>query len=188
MLMMQFDPSLADALDIAKLERGMPGITPRIGAYLAEAAVTCLEDETHRSGVAMLIDGDCDHRLRIRWIAEGNRDQRVRAWNDPDEATEQGACGIAVLLVETLTEYTVVERARKGPGFDYWLGKKDSVVPLFQDKARLEVSGLRRGDNRAVDSRLRRKDKQIEVSNSSGLPGLVAVVEFGSPRTRVRTK
>jgi len=89
--------------------------------------------------------------------------------------------------VVALTEYTVVERARKGPGFDYWLGKKDSVAPLFQDKARLEVSGLRRGDDRSLESRVRRKAKQIEASDR-GLPGLVAVVEFSSPRTRVRTK
>jgi hypothetical protein len=187
MVMMRFDPAMADVLDLNTLECGMPGITPRIGAYLAEAAVTCLEEETHCPGVSMRIDGDCKHQLQIRWLAEGDRGQRSRAWRDADEATEQGACGIAALLVAALTEYTVIERARKGPGFDYWLGRKDSVAPLFQDKARLEVSGLRRGDDRTIESRVRRKAKQIEPSDAV-LPGLVAVVEFGSPRTRVRTK
>ena len=185
---MRFDPGQADVLNhLDTLERGMPGITPRIGAYLAEAAVTCLEEETHGPGVAMQIDGDCQHRVRIRWLAGGDRDQRAKSWRDADEATEQGACGIAALLVAALTEYTIVERARKGPGFDYWLGKKDSVALLFQDKARLEVSGLRRGDERAIESRVRRKAKQLEPSDGA-LPGVVAVVEFSSPRTRVRTK
>lgn len=184
---MRFDPRLTDTLSLDALERGMPGITPRVGAYLAEAATTCLEEERHNPGVAMQIDGDCDHRVRILWLEQANRIQRARAWMDADVATEHGACGIAALLVAELTEYTVVERARKGPGFDYWLGKKDSAVPLFQEKARLEVSGVRRGDDRAIESRVRRKIKQIEPADPR-LPGVVAVVEFGSPRTRVRTK
>ena len=187
MSVIRFDPGLADTLDLRTLDLGMPGITPSIGAYFAEAAVTCLEEEAHTPGVSMHVDGDCKHRLQIIWLTEGDRDQRARAWRDAAETTEQGACGIAALLIAALTEYTVVERARKGPGFDYWLGKKNSEVPLFQDKARLEVSGMRRGDDRAIETRVRRKVKQIEPSDP-GLPGLVAVIEFGSPRTRVRAK
>ena len=187
MSVIRFDPRLANALDLSELELGMPGITPRIGAYFAEAALTCLEEEAHTSGVSMQVDGDCNHRLRIVWLTEGDRDQRIKAWRDADETTEQGAYGIAALLIAALTEYTIVERARKGPGFDYWLGKKNSAMPLFQDKARLEVSGMRKGDDKAIETRVRRKFKQIEPSDP-GLPGLVAVIEFGSPRTRVRGK
>jgi len=111
----------------------------------------------------------------------------MRAWADPDEATEQGACGIAALLVDALTDYTILQRARKGPGFDYWLGKKGSASVLFQDKARLEVSGIRSGDEREIARRVRQKTKQIQRSNGM-LPGLVAVVEFGTPRSRVKLK
>lgn len=80
-----------------------------------------------------------------------------------------------------------MEISRKGTGFDYWLGRKDSNALLFQNKARLEVSGIRRGDEVAIETRVRRKLKQIEPTDAL-LPGLVAVVEFSSPRTRVRSK
>jgi hypothetical protein len=42
-----------------------------------------------------------------------------------------------------LTDYTIVERACKGTGFDYWLGDEDD--DLFQWKARLEISGILKG-------------------------------------------
>ena len=187
MPVVRFRPEMADTLDLSTLKLGMPGLTPSIGAYFAEAAATCLEEQAHSPGVWMKLDGDCDHRLKVLWLIDGNRNQRMRAWGDPDVATEQGAYGIAALIVATLSEYTILERSRKGTGFDYWLGKKDSVMPLFQDKARLEVSGMRRGDDRAVEARVRAKERQVRPSDAR-LPILVAVIEFGSPRTRVRSR
>jgi hypothetical protein len=103
-------------------------------------------------------------------------------WADPGETTEQGAYGIALLLVRALTGLTVVERSRKGTGFDWWLGPDDR---LFQAKARLEVSGIREGDLRTIRSRVRVKVKQTERSDVSGFPAFVVVVEFGTPRARV---
>lgn len=188
MTAVRFNPARADALDLDSLAAGMPlGITPRVGAYLAEAAITCLEQERHKPGIGMRVDGACEHHLKIHWTDQGGPASRALAWGDLDVATEQGACGVAALLISELTDYTIVERARKGPGFDYWLGRKNVDSLLFQEKARLEVSGVRRGSESAVGSRVRRKEKQLEPSDN-GLPGVIAVVEFGSPRTRVTTK
>ena len=100
---------------------------------------------------------------------------------------EYGACGIAALLVDSMTEYTIIERSQKGPGFDYWLGKKGTNTPLFQEKARLEVSGIRKGESSGIEARVRQKEKQITPSDGS-LPGIIVVVEFSSPRARMRTK
>lgn len=100
---------------------------------------------------------------------------------------EHGACGIAVLLVDSLTEYTVVERSQKGTGIDYWLGKKGANEPLFQAKARLEISGIRQGGEKDIETRVRRKETQIAPSDGS-LPGIIVVVEFSAPRARMRTK
>jgi len=42
----------------------------------------------------------------------------------------------------------VIERSRKGTGFDYWLGSADEVGELpFQNKVRLEVSGIGKADD-----------------------------------------
>lgn len=173
-------------LDTLKLNR-IPGITEALGGALAEAASECLEDRGHDSGVAMQIDGDCVHRVQVLWTKHANPEQRARAWNDTEVATEWGAYGVVALLIHELTDYTIVEKARKGGGFDFWLGGKGSDDPLFQGKARLEVSGIREGDDQAVQARVKRKMRQTVPSDGT-LPGVVAIVEFGAPRTRVKTK
>jgi hypothetical protein len=70
-------------------------------------------------------------------------------------------------------------------GFDYWMGD-ESAIP-FQSKARLEISGIRRGDDSDIKARVRQKLKQTNQSDGL-LPAYVIVVEFGSPLAEVRRK
>lgn len=58
-----FFPARCDVLNLNDLAGGMPGITPRVGAYLAEAAVACLEQELHAPDIGMRVDGECEHRI-----------------------------------------------------------------------------------------------------------------------------
>jgi hypothetical protein len=76
-------------------------------------------------------------------------EQILNSWDDYQEATEAGATGIAFLLMLELTEFTIIRRARKGTGFDYWLGNKDAAYP-FQEAARPEVSGILAGDDHEI--------------------------------------
>ena len=89
------------------------------------------------------------------------------------------ALAIAILLVDKLTDYHVIERMWKGPGFDYFLGRKGAF--LLQNAAALEVSGIRQGDPKKIDERVKSKLKQTERSKDLGLPIYVIVVEFGTP-------
>jgi len=171
-----------EALHLKTLEAGTPGITSAFGESLAQAASVCLEDQEHRNGTEMLVDGDFEISFYLFW--DEASDQTRRCWANPEVATEHGAYGIATLLVLNLTELTIVERSRRGTGFDYWLGPKANPKPLFQGKARLEVSGIRKGTDVAIRSRAREKLKQTERSNGM-LPTMVIVVEFGAPRSRV---
>ena len=68
-----------------------------------------------------------------------------------------------------MTEYTVYERSRKGTGFDYWLAPKGAEKPLFQDKARLEISGVRNGDDGVVSARAAKKMKQTELNDGASI-------------------
>ena len=81
---------------------------------------------------------------------------------------------------------TIIERSIKGKGFgfDFWLGSIDDSATLFQRKARLEVSGIRKGSETAVQTRVNMKLKQISPSDTVA-PGYVAIVEFGTPRVRI---
>lgn len=169
------------ALALRELEKGMPGITSEFGECLAQAASICLEEQNHRSGVQFNVDGDFNRVFVVLW--ETATEQMRRCWADPEVATEHGAYGIAALLVVELADLTVLERSRKGTGFDYWLGSKSAAEPLFQNKVRLEVSGIRNGDESAIKSRVKLKVEQTRRSEGI-LPAYVIVVEFGGPRSR----
>ena len=169
-------------LKLAELKSGAPGITPAFGEGLAEAASVCLEDRSHSSPTPMRLSGEIGGQAILEW--ETTSTQARRCWNDNDEATEHGAYGIAALLIPRVSELQVVERSKKGTGFDYWLGTSTQTGALFQNRARLEVSGIRAGTDSKVGGRVRQKLKQTERSNGS-IPAVVVVVEFGEPQSKM---
>lgn len=173
-------------LPLEDLRQGTSGITPEYGACLEQAASVCLTETGHISPTSMAISGDVNALATLTWTSAEER--AFKTWNDDEFATEQGAYGVATLLVAQTCDLEVVERSKKGTGFDYWLGPKGEDSLLFQRKARLEVSGLRRGNNSAVEGRVRTKLKQTERSDGTTIPAVVIVVEFGTPQSRVRKK
>jgi hypothetical protein len=168
-------------LALDELITGFPHIPPACGASLAQAVVICLGRQGHVPGVTLTVRGGYTTSVLVGWTFETTEAMR-RFWNDLEEAAEQGAYGLAILLMRLLTGYTVVERSRKGTGFDWWLGEQDN---LFQGKARLEVSGVLRGTARRVSRRVSARKKQTERSDASLLPATIVVVEFGAPQARV---
>lgn len=176
---------LTAEMDISVLNVGFPGISPAWGASLAEAASVSLEVQGHKSPQACSVEGSVQAVHDLTWPATTR--QIMRTWADSDEAVEHGAYGMAALLVHEHTELVVVERSRKGTGFDYWLGRKNEEADLFQKTARLEVSGIGKGDASAVTSRVNAKMKQTTVSDGT-LPAYIVVFEFGTPTARVQTK
>ena len=177
-------------ISLKELKNGMCGIEPARGETFAHAASVCLEDRKHVTGVLMHVGGSMKRKFKrklpvklpVFW--ESIDEQVRRSWADLEEATEHGAYGIAALLIVRLTDLTVVQRAKKGKGFDYWLGPKNGDQVLFQDTARLEVSGILDGDKYDIEQRV--KEKCIQVKQ--GLPGFVVIVEFGRPEARMVTK
>jgi hypothetical protein len=165
-------------LDLSRLDNGLPGITPSWGGFLSEASSVCLVSQNHALGVVMDVLGSQKAQFKIFWDDQ-IQNQAFAAWNDEQELTEYGACGIAIMLVLELTGYTVVQRAKKGTGVDYWLGHKESNRP-FENSARLEVSGILKGDDKDIKGRVKKKIKQTEPSDGA-LPAIVVVVEFGKP-------
>jgi len=131
------------------------------------------------------VSGISNTAFQVQW--EGEVTEQLRnTWNDEQEATEFGACAIAILLVLELTPYTIIRRSRKGTGFDYWLGYKAMEKP-FQDAARLEISGILAGDSNAVKARIAKKKRQTTPSNGM-LPAYIVVVEFSKPLSHVVQK
>jgi hypothetical protein len=169
--------------DLQVITLGMPGLTPALGGVFAEAAAVCLEHNKHNPGVHLLSDGKFPCSFSMVWQPASA--QQIRSHSDLQDATEFGACAIAIFVVRDQTGQVVVERSCKGTGFDFWLGAEDDL--LFKNKARLEVSGILEGGESEIATRVTKKLNQLSRSDGI-LPGYVAVVEFSGPRVRVVVK
>ncbi len=133
----------------------------------------------HSQGVEIIVSGDFTARFKLRWQAVTQ--QMLLCWNDQEVTTEQAAYGIAFLIIGQLTDLTVIERSSKGTGFDYWLGTIDiGGESLFQNKVRLEVSGISKGNHSRVKARVKQKKDQTQPSDGE-FPAYIIVVEFSTP-------
>jgi hypothetical protein len=171
-------------LRLDDLKAGFPGITIERCLSHLQACLVCLTKK-HVSGINLEVKGNLPGIFQLIW-QDKVTPQMLNTWNDPEEATEEAACAIAFLLILALTEFTIIQRSRKGTGFDYWLGYKTAVV--FERTARLEISGMLNATETDVLSRVRRKLKQVEASDDSGLPVYIVVVEFSKPLAYVVKK
>ena len=169
----------AQELRLTQLGEGLPAITSSLGAALAEACAICLHDQGHPQGIELQVRGNFTACFKLYW--QPVTDQMLRCWNDEEFTTEQAAYGIAFMLVKKLTGFTVIERSRRGTGFDYWLGNEQTTNDLpFQKQVRLEVSGIRKGDDSRVRARVKQKLEQTNPSDGD-LPAYIVVVEFSKP-------
>lgn len=172
-------------IDVTNIRQGLPGISPVSAAHLYEA----FEVVMHRSGHPQLVDlnivGITNESIGLSW-SDGYDEQKARTYADIQYATEHGAVCLSVMLTKALTPYTVIERSRRGTGIDYWLGDAESL--LFQRKARLEVSGIFKGDETELSRRYAQKALQTSLSDSAGIPAYISVVEFSTPKAQFNIK
>jgi hypothetical protein len=168
-------------LNFDALKSGQLGVLAVYGSFLAEAAAHCLRCNDHLNPALLHITGDLRTSGSLAWDA-GERDDGT--WADLQEATEYGAYGVAIIVALPLTETPRVERSAKGPGVDYWIGEGKDQRGIFQRAARLEVSGILKGDEAKITARLKQKLAQTSRSDKTGLPAYVVIVDFGRPEAR----
>lgn len=153
------------------------GVTVAIGECYTEAARVCL-DRHHFSPVEIGIDGGGDGaptRATVEW-AESSASERA-AWANEIDTTELGAYGFALAAVDLVEGLVAVRRAETGTGADYYLAAPGTPADDLESCIRLEVSGLDKGDERAVRQRLLRKLEKARMGVSN-LPAMAAVVGF----------
>ena len=170
--------ALIMVLDITEVKEGFPGISPVSASHLYESFEVVMHQSGHPEEVKIQMKGFSEDPISLHW-SDCYDDQKERTYTDLQYTTEHGAVCLAVMLAKTLTQYTIIERSRKGTGVDYWLGASDDV--LFQRKARLEVSGIFKGNEKDVARRFAEKVMQTASSDSTELPVFISVVEFGTP-------
>jgi len=168
--------ALTDLADV------IPIFNPAVAAYYIEACMICFESCGHVHTINLQIQGTFSQVFAISWV-DAITEQMRRNWKDDRYTTEHGAVALALLVIRPLTGYTVIERSDQGTGFDYWLGNDDEGEDTewpFQHKARLEISGIRRGTRSQVSQRVSDKRQQSR-HKGGGLSTYVAVVEFSVP-------
>lgn len=169
-----------------------PAITEVTARCMQEACEVSLQCNNHKPGVEMKVQGKFEDRVLINWIY--NTDDAEVKW-DPNQASEWGASCIALMLVPEFTGFFANDRAFScdGLGFDYWLGSEsmNKTADIFNTKdhkARLEVSGIRKGSQTDINARVKRKTNQVSPSDYLELPAYIIVVEFGTPISKTVVK
>ena len=173
-------------LELNILQNGLPGISKAMGAFLAEAAMVCLEKNGHRSGVELIVKGDFQEAFEVVWsdkvdtIIEGT-------WNDLKEVTEFGATGLALLLISKLTEFQIFERS-KGDSFDFYLKKSqlnNLQAGIEENLALLEISGIfKEKKGNTVNMRVNIKKKQLQ-NIPFDFELYIVVTEFSVPKAKI---
>lgn len=175
-----------DTIQLSDIKMGTPGITPIEGSNLYENCIVALHNSGHPSPVTLQMEGIRTNPFSLAW-EDTFDDQLQRTYSDEQSVVERAAVAVSVVLALHTTAYTVIERSRKGTGFDYMLG--DSLDPLFTPKARLEVSGIMHETNdNTVDKRFQQKVAQTDKSDYTRLPAYVSVIEFSTPKAKFDIK
>lgn len=149
----------------------------------AEAASVCLESQSHQSGIIIQVAGEFTDKISVSW---NKIDLKTRhSWQNLAESVEEAAYGLAILAIWKLTPLKVVKQSFKKTGFDYWLGEKNNPDQPFQEKARLEVSGILKGTTSQINQRLKEKLAQTTQSDNLNLPIFVVIAEFSNPKVKI---
>lgn len=148
---------------------------------LMETCVWCLVAAKHKNGVTLRVDGDSPTSFyAVSWPSKLDLEKINRSFNK-DDAIEEGAEAIALLIAVDKTEFNGVERASTSTGIDYWLGHKDNLNNPFKRAGRLEISGIfEESETNRVKTRLKRKLEQTSPSDNT-FSVYVIVVEFSKP-------
>lgn len=168
-------------LDLNELGTGQHHfLTVAAGLNFAHAASVCLESQSH--GITSPV-GTEGYFMRDYTITRLRvTDQMKRTWNDDEYTTEQGAYGVAFIVASKEMKVKAIEKSKKKSGIDYWLGDKEGF--LFQEKVRLEVSGIRKGNDYQFQKRFDDKMTQSKKSDRTRLPALIIIIGFDGPRIK----
>ena len=178
--LMSFELPLSEIFNV-------PCLTNPIREYMLEACLLVLTENSHDISTQVsieIIDNEFEHFTLL--LDTNKLPDGVRNGWDIIDATEKAAECIALIMCFKMTNHNVIKRSRRGTGFDYWIGENQES--LFQNKARLEISGILKGDRKAVEKRFREKSLQTNQSESLMLPAYISVTAFEKPMTQFSLK
>jgi hypothetical protein len=158
-----------------------PGVSSGISNSYAEAVRVCLS-RRHQSGLGCTFEVKFilkdNGRVEAAFAEWKEPDERTKkAWKNADDATRDGAYGLALAAIEITRGLVAVSRAETRTGADYYLGAPGASPEDLEASIRLEVSGMDEGGEPAINRRLRQKLEQAG-KGCSNLPATASVVGF----------
>ena len=153
------------------------GVTPENAAEYAQAAAICLSRH-HQSPIEFVLRvNNAEQSASLEWQIPDERTRR--AWANADDATRDGAYALALAGVELTLGLAAIQRAETKSGADYYVAPINDLSEDMETWIRLEISGVDRGNETAVNQRLRRKLQQLKFG-ASNAPAFAAVVGFSA--------
>ncbi len=163
------------------------GLTRAMGEVQVQCATVCLDAVGHDQATEFKVNVRAKGSLSDAsfTLARDKASNKMKlTFNDLTVATQHGACGIAILLVRRLFGLIVFKSAKTKTGIDYYLSDSPKQL-LFQELARLEVSGLLKEPTTRVEQRVKTKIQQTKQSDKLNIPAYVVIVEFSTPCSEV---
>ena len=180
-------------VELEQLRNGVGCLTLEQCGAACQAAQIALAEAGHPVSVSCDVADQARSLFTIvlRWM-ELETPSAKRSWRQRQRLGEWAAEGIAFLLVEEFTPYTIVDQAEvdtrpgEGLGIDYYLGSKEDLDCETGDDfpdhlARLEVSGILAQSSSSLSARVNEKIEQSKKSDYEGTPAYIIVVEFKTP-------
>lgn len=181
-------------IDLEQLRNGIGCLAAEQCSAACQAAQVALTEADHPVPVSFKVQDQGSPRFTVvlNWT-KLETSSTIRSWRQLQRLGEWAAEGIAFLMVEEFTPYTVVDQAEvdtrhgHGTGIDYYLGFKENLNCEDEDdfpehSARLEVSGiLRPSAGNSLKQRVSDKIEGTKKSDSDGTPAYIIVVEFKTP-------
>lgn len=168
-------------LRIDALENTHPGLSRGVAKGYREAAEVCLSRH-HSPPTELALERHSLLQAIALWQQPDERTKR--AWANEIDATEAGACCVALAALELTDGLVAVARAETRTGADYYVAPHGAVTEDLELATRLEVSGIDDSSAASVKTRLRQKLAQAARGRSS-LPAIAAVVGFSSGQVAI---
>lgn len=160
-------------------------------SYAVSAAVCMSRHHVPPKVWSVRLDDDDSDDYVVEW--EQPTPELLRSCGNHDEATRDGAYGLALAAADAHLNLVALGRAEGRTGSDFYLvpaGTADQDSLHFnlqpENRVRLEVSGIDRDDEAIMNVRLGQKVRQAREGRSD-LPAFACVVGFLTARVIFRT-
>jgi hypothetical protein len=168
---------MANLISLDGMDQRHRALTPSIAGCYSEAASVCLSRHHVPPVEVILSDNEIKSMAKMAWLQPDSRTSD--AWANETDTTEAGAYACVIAGVEALRGMFAVHRAETCTGADYYVGPKGAGEDDLEDCFRLEISGVSKGDEKAVAKRLLEKIHQAQRGNSC-LPAIAGVIGFSA--------